>query len=97
LSSTSPVIRKHPNVYADISALFYRPWSAYNAFRLATEWGVLPKLLFGSDFPVATPEETRTGLLSVNDPIAGTNLPPVPEEALHAIINRDSLDLLSIG
>jgi uncharacterized protein len=64
---------------------------------LATEWGVLPKLLFGSDFPVATPEETRTGLLSVNDPIAGTNLPPVPEEALHAIINRDSLDLLSIG
>ncbi len=27
------VIRKHPHVYADISANFYRPWSYYNAFR----------------------------------------------------------------
>src|SRR3954451_7531412 len=35
------VIRKHPNVWADISANFYRPWSFYNAFRYAPEWGVL--------------------------------------------------------
>jgi len=31
------VIRKHPNVYADISGLFYRPWSFYTCMRLATE------------------------------------------------------------
>ncbi|MBI3943573.1 MAG: amidohydrolase, partial [Chloroflexi bacterium] len=55
---TIVVIRKHPNVYADISAQFFRPWSMYNALRLATEWGVLPKLLFGSDYPIATPAET---------------------------------------
>ena len=43
------VIRKHPNVWADISAIHYRPWSYYNCLRLATEWSVMHKLLFGSD------------------------------------------------
>jgi len=45
-ATTIAVIRKHPNLYADISALFYRPWSFYNCMRLAQEWGVLHKLLF---------------------------------------------------
>jgi predicted TIM-barrel fold metal-dependent hydrolase len=90
------VIRKHPNVYADISAQFYRPWSYYNAFRLATEWGVLPKLLFGSDYPVATPEETMTALPKVNDILEGTKLPRVPEEELEKIVHRDSLTLLGL-
>ena len=69
---TIAVIRKHPHVYADVSAGFYRPWSFYSAMRLATEWNVLPKLLLGSDFPVATAAETIAGLRAVNDPIAGT-------------------------
>ncbi len=90
------VIRKHPHVYADISANFYRPWSYYNAFRLATEWGVLDKLLFGSDFPVATPQETMEALGKVNDVIKGTSLPPVPEEELERILHRDSLALLGL-
>ena len=90
------VIRKHPNVFADISANFYRPWSYYNAFRHATEWGVLHKLLFGSDFPIATPQETMDALGHVNDVIAGTNLPPVPQDELDKIPHRDSLALLGL-
>jgi uncharacterized protein len=90
------VIRKHPNVYADISAQFYRPWSYYNAFRLAAEWGVMHKLLFGSDYPIATPQETIDALGRVNDPVAGTNLPPVPEVEMQAILHRNSLELLGL-
>jgi predicted TIM-barrel fold metal-dependent hydrolase len=90
------VIRKHPNVFADISANFYRPWSCYNAFRHATEWGVLHKLLFGSDFPIATPQETLDSLSRVNDVIAGTGLPPVPQDELDKIPYRDSLALLGL-
>ena len=90
------VIRKHPHVYADISANFYRPWSYYNALRHATEWGVLHKLLFGSDYPIATPQETMDALWRVNDPIAGTSLPPVPEDELRQILERDSLALLGL-
>ena len=41
------VIRKHKNVWADISAQFYRPWSFWNGMRLFYEWGVLNKILFG--------------------------------------------------
>jgi predicted TIM-barrel fold metal-dependent hydrolase len=93
---TIVTIRKHPHVYADVSALFYRPWSFYEGLRLATEWGVLRKLLFGSDFPVATPAETAAGLRRVNDPIEGTGLPPVPTEQIEELIERDPLALLGL-
>ncbi len=95
-ADTFVVIRKHPNVYADISANFYRPWSQYNALRLATEWKVLDKLLFGTDYPIATPQETMEGLLNVNQIVEGTALPRVPEEALQEILHRDSLTLLGL-
>jgi uncharacterized protein len=95
-ADTIAVIRKHPHVYADVSAQFYRPWSQYQGLRLATEWGVLDKLLLGSDYPVATPRETIDGLLGVNAVVEGTGLPRVPEEKLHEIVNRDALALLGI-
>jgi uncharacterized protein len=93
---TIVTIRKHPHLYADVSALFYRPWSFYEGMRLATEWGVLDKLLFGSDFPIATPAETAAGLRAVNDPIAGTKLPPIPLEKIEELIERDPLPLLGL-
>lgn len=96
-ADTITVIRKHPHVYADVSALFYRPWSYYHAMRLATEWNVLHKLLLGSDFPIATPQETIDHLRKVNQPVGTSGLPPVPEDALEAIIHRDSLALLGIA
>ncbi|HUR09529.1 MAG TPA: amidohydrolase family protein, partial [Nonomuraea sp.] len=94
---TFAVIRKHPHVYADVSANFYRPWQQYHGLLLATEWNVLDKLVFGSDYPVATPQETIDGLLTVNRFTPGTSLPRVPEHKLHEIINRDTLALLGIG
>jgi predicted TIM-barrel fold metal-dependent hydrolase len=93
---TITVIRKHPNVYADVSALFYRPWSQWECFRYATEWSVLHKMLFGTDFPVASVEETIAGLRRVNEPIAGTGMPRVPEAEVESIIERDSLSLLGL-
>jgi predicted TIM-barrel fold metal-dependent hydrolase len=96
-ADTCVVVRKHPNVFADVSAQFYRPWSMYQALRLATEWGVMHKLLFGSDFPVATPAETMKGTRAVNDILEGTKLPRVPEEAIEAIIHRDTLGLLGLA
>lgn len=90
------VIRKHPNVYADVSALFYREWSHYTCMRLATEWSVLHKLLFASDFPAATPQETMDGMRRVNAILEGTRLPRVPDEAIEEIIHRDSFALLGL-
>jgi predicted TIM-barrel fold metal-dependent hydrolase len=94
---TCVVIRKHPNLYADISGLFYRPFSFYEAMRKATEWNVLDKLLFGSDYPITTPAENIEALRRLNHIVEGTNFPPVPEEALEAIIHRNSLELLGLA
>lgn len=90
------IIRRNDNVYADISANFYHPWDFYNSLELAHEWGQLDKLLFGSDFPVATPKETIDGLRHINDMLEGTRLPRIPEDAIEEIIHRDSLKLLGI-
>jgi predicted TIM-barrel fold metal-dependent hydrolase len=64
--------------------------------RAATEWGVLKKLMFGSDYPYAAPQETLDGLRRVNDLLHGTVLPPVPLDEIEAIIHRDSLSLLGL-
>jgi predicted TIM-barrel fold metal-dependent hydrolase len=96
-ADTIAVIRKHPNVFADVSALYYRPWSYYGGMRLATEWKVLHKLVFGSDWPIIHPGETLDGLRRVNDIVAGTALPRVPPEAVEEIIHRDSLSLLGLS
>ncbi len=90
------VIRKHPNVYADISANFYRPYSFWEQMVKATEWNVLDKLLFGTDFPVTTVQESIDGLRNINKLVEGTNLPRISEEKIEEIINRDSLALLGL-
>ncbi|MDP2953497.1 MAG: amidohydrolase family protein, partial [Chloroflexota bacterium] len=47
---TIVVIRKHPNVYTDISAQFYRPWAFYDAITLCMEYAQLGKVFFGTDY-----------------------------------------------
>ena len=80
------LIRKHPNLYADISALHYRPLRHYMAFMSALEYGVEHKLIFGSDFPSATPEQVIAGQWKVNNIAKNTSLPVIPEEAIHNMI-----------
>jgi len=91
------VVRKHPNVYADLSANFYRPYSFWEQMVKATEWNVLPKIFFGTDFPVTTVQETIDHLRRVNDIVEGTPLPKVSADAIEEIIHRDSLALLGLA
>jgi hypothetical protein len=97
INETLVLIRKNRNLYSDISALFYRPWQFYNALVAAMEYGVLDRLLLGSDYPFTTPAQTMDALRQVNKMVEGTNLPRIPEAKLEAMINRDTLDLLGIG
>ncbi len=93
---TIAVVRKHPNVYADCSAQFYRPYSMWNGFQLFHEWGVLHKVLLASDWPVTTTQETIDTLRALPKWARDLRKPSVPATALEAIINRDSLDLLGL-
>lgn len=89
-------IRKHENVFADISALHYRPWQLYNSLMLAQEYGVWHKLLFGTDFPFTTVNASVAGVRSLNDMLEGTRLPRLDGAQIDAMIHRDSLKLLGL-
>ena len=88
--------KKHPQLYLDISAMSTRRWFLFNAIVAAIEYGVMEKILFGSDYPWYTPDQTRETLLSLSEISNGTGLPSIPEDMLQSIINRDSLKLLGI-
>ena len=90
------LIRKQPNVFADISALFYRPWQYYNSLRLAVEYGVTDKLLFGTDYPITTFDESVKGLHDIVRLSQEMRLPPLPEDLPSRILYRDTLDLLGL-
>lgn len=93
---TIALLSKHTNVYADISGLTKRPWHAYNALLSAYQAGVMDRLLFGSNFPYASPATCIESLYSINQFYHGTNLPTIPREQLRQIVERNALDLLGI-
>lgn len=97
MEDTIVLVRKQPNVYSDISALFYRPWQFYNGLVICKEYDQMHKLLFGTDFPVTTPEETIEHVRNVNGFVEGTKLPRVPLDEIEQIIDRDALRLLGVN
>jgi predicted TIM-barrel fold metal-dependent hydrolase len=90
------VIRKHPHVYADISALYYRPWQFYNMLIAAQEYNVTHKLLFGTDYPFAKGQISIDGLRQANHIIAQSGLPRVTEQTIDGILQRDAFALLGL-
>lgn len=93
---TAVVVRKHPNVYADMSANFYRPYSFWEQMVKAIEWNITDKILFGTDFPVTNMQESIDAFRNINSIVEGTRLPRIPEEVIETIIHRDSLGLLGL-
>jgi hypothetical protein len=91
------VIRKHPHVYADVSALHYRPFQLYHSLMLVQEYGVWDKVMFGTDYPFTTVDASIAGLRSLNDQLEGTSLPRLNSDAIEAMIHRDSLAILGLG
>lgn len=90
------VIRKHKHVYADVSALHYRPFQLYQSLMLVQEYGVWDKLLFGTDYPFTNVNDSIAGLGNLNTMLAGTSLPRLDEQRMHDMIHRDSLKLLNL-
>ncbi|WP_010273159.1 amidohydrolase family protein [Paenibacillus senegalensis] len=97
VEETISVVRKHPNMYTDISALGSRPWQMYNAIILAIEYGIEDKLLFGSDFPFSTPDETLRSLYGLNEMVEGTRLPRIREDVIERMLARNTVELLGLN
>jgi uncharacterized protein len=89
-------IRKHPNVYADCSALHYRPFQLYHSLMLVQEYGVWDKILFGSDYPFTTVDASIEGMRQLNCMLEGTSLPRLDMVKMEQMFQRNSLDILEI-
>lgn len=90
------VIRKHRNVYADCSALHYRPFQLYHSLMLVQEYGVWEKLIFGSDYPFTTVDASLSGMRALNDMLEGTKLPRLDVDAMELMFHRETLKILDI-
>src|SRR6266571_2614829 len=84
-------IRKHPNLYADCSALHYRPLQLYHSLMLVQEYGVWDKVLFGSDYPFTTVDASLQGMRRLNEMVEGTGLPRLDRDSMEAMFERDTL------
>jgi len=87
---------KHKHVFAEVSGVATRPWQVYNALSTAWSLDVMDRLLFGSGFPMSTPQQAIESLYSVNVSIKGTLLPPIPRARVKEIVERDALACLGI-
>jgi uncharacterized protein len=95
IEDTIVMIRKQPNFFTDISALHYRPWQFYNALMSAKEYGVLDKILFGSDYPFTTPQATILALRKINE-WAGSTPARFSTEEITNLIHSPTLKLLGL-
>ncbi|WP_127588702.1 amidohydrolase family protein [Paenibacillus koleovorans] len=96
-NETISVIRKHPHVYADVSALYYRPWQLYNSLTLAKEYGVWRKLIFGTDFPICTFEDSIAGLRKAAEYASQMPFPSFTPADMEALLHNDILKELNLA
>jgi predicted TIM-barrel fold metal-dependent hydrolase len=83
-------------VYADVSALHYRPFQLYQSLMLVQEYGVWNKVLFGTDFPFTTVDASVDGIRALNDMLEGTALPRLNVDEIEAMFHRNTFDLLGL-
>jgi hypothetical protein len=94
MEETVMLVRKNRNVYTDLSARFHRPWQLYNGLVIAKEYGIVDKILFGSDFPNKTPTEALALFQALSTMTDGTNLPKITTEMISSIVYERPLSLL---
>ncbi|GAB2545327.1 amidohydrolase family protein [Brachybacterium huguangmaarense] len=93
---TMLVLRKNPRVLADVSASWARPFDGYQALVRSQEWGVVDRLVFGSDYPMWTPLEAVEGWKRLGELHAG-NLPRPEAATIEHVLRDDLVDLFEIA
>lgn len=89
------VLRKNRHVFADVSASWARPLDGFMALVRAQEWNVVPKLLFGSDYPIWTPSDAVAGLRELAA-MRPAGLPHIKPETIEWLIDGDPREALRL-
>jgi hypothetical protein len=94
IAETVVLLRKHKQIFTDLSARYYRKWQCYNALMLAIDYGVTGQMLFGSDFPIQTPSAALDSFRAINDWGEGVSMPRIPDSLIDDIVYNRPLELL---
>lgn len=89
------VLRENRKVFSDVSAS-WRPTDRHRGLIRAQEWGVVDKLLFGSDLPIWTPAGAIVGLQRLGDISSPTGAPTPAKGTLDRILNGDPRPALGV-
>jgi predicted TIM-barrel fold metal-dependent hydrolase len=92
---TIVTLRKNRNVFGDVSASWARPLDGYLALARAQEWSVVPKLLFGSDFPLWTPAQAAAGLREIAA-MRPAGMPQIATDTIDWLIDGDPREALGL-
>ena len=85
------VVRKHPQVFADISGVVARPGVIRSVLTAATELGCSDRLLLGTDWPFATVADVVAGIEScAQDP----DLSDATRASASSLLARDAVAAL---
>ncbi|MYH62599.1 MAG: amidohydrolase [Caldilineaceae bacterium SB0675_bin_29] len=90
------VMRKHKNVYGDMSGFGFRRLRFYEALATAIEYDVGHKIFFGSDYPFAKVDDSVQYLYDASGMASRAGLSLIPEAYIEDLLQRDSLKLLGI-
>jgi predicted TIM-barrel fold metal-dependent hydrolase len=96
VEETVVVMRRNANVYADTSAIANRPTMLARGLSAAKEYGVLHKILFGSDSPMVSAVSSAEGLKSAVEQMGRVSLTSITDEELNDIMHRPTFELLGI-
>jgi predicted TIM-barrel fold metal-dependent hydrolase len=96
VEETVVVMRRNANVYADTSAIANRPTMLARGLSAAKEYGVLYKILFGSDSPMVSAVSSAEGLRTAVDQMGRVSLTSITDEELNDIMHRPTFELLGI-
>jgi len=88
--------RKNRRVFTDVSASWARPLDGYLALVRAQEWGIVDRLLFGSDYPMWTPREAVDGLRELARS-GGSGLPRVSDDTLAQLLEGNPMASLGLS
>jgi len=89
------VMFKNPNVFADLSARYGRPWQLYQILMNITDYGVTDRVLFGSDFPIYRPAVCLEQFRALGQ-VPTNGLPPLDPAMIEGIIENRPLSLLGL-
>ncbi|MEO6886625.1 MAG: amidohydrolase family protein [Jatrophihabitantaceae bacterium] len=93
---TMVVLRKNRRVFSDVSASWFRPVDGHRALIRAQEWGVVDKLLFGSDFPLWTPAQAIDGLIGLGELPSIPGAPSIAKGTIDWLLHGDPRPALGL-